>query len=218
MDLATESQPNVLVPAPAPELFSLDFGNNGGRLSPTTLGELYEWIQVEIRFWSWVAIVPAGSHRNAIDAGIQCLHSAVQHIDSARRYEGSPSNVMQEQLGHVKNFLQDAYNNKGLPHSTSSLAQRVSTIQGRDVLEAIAYLYVFLPSSGHQFDARDVSSWRGFIEGISERFGLPGISHESYEASVTSAEKLRANIERLWVKKLKFSMAFIVTTKRCLQR
>lgn len=184
------------ITAPAASLFSLDLGSNGGVLAPIEIGKLEEWIQAERQFWYWVQTVPAGNHRNVIDAGIQCLHNALQHVESVRRH-GISSSALQEQLGHIKNYLQDAYINKGLPHSSSTLAERVSAMQQRDVLEAIAYLYVYMPPNGQQFDARDVSSWRGFIEGISERFGLPGVPHEAYEATVSSVEKLRTKVEHL---------------------
>jgi hypothetical protein len=196
MDLATESQPTILEPAPAPALFSLDFGSNGGVLAPTNTSELHDWIQVEIQFWSWVASVSTGSQRNSIDMGVQCLHNALGHVQNAIRLVGSESAV-NEQLGHVQNYLRDAYINKALPHSSSALAERVNDIRLRDPVEAIAYLFVFLPQHGHHFDSRDLSSWRGFLTGISERYGFPGLSHEAYETAVTSAEKLRTNIERL---------------------
>ncbi|WP_151638748.1 DUF6161 domain-containing protein [Noviherbaspirillum aerium] len=196
MDLATEAQPTVLVLAPAPALFSLDLGSNGGVLAPTSTRELHDWIQNEIQFWSWVASVTTGSQRNSIDMGVQCLRNAMQHVERAIQHEGSESAVS-EQIRHVQNYLQDAYTNKALPHSSSALAERVNEIRQRDPVEAIAYLFVFLPQHGHHFDSRDLSSWRGFLTGISERYGFPGLSHEAYETAITSAEKLRANIERL---------------------
>jgi hypothetical protein len=194
MDAAPESE-NV-APAPAPALFSLDIGSNGGVFAPTNLRDLHDWLQAEMQFWSWVATVSTGSQRNSIDVGVQCLHSAMQHVQNAIRNEGSDSAV-NEQLHHVQNYLRDAYLNKALPHSSSAMAERVSEIRQRDPVEAIAYLFVFLPQHGHHFDSRDLSSWRGFLTGISERYGFPGLSHEAYDTAITSVEKLREKVERL---------------------
>lgn len=41
-------------PAKAPPLFTLDLGDNGGRLAPTDHAELIRWIQVEQNFWIWI--------------------------------------------------------------------------------------------------------------------------------------------------------------------
>ncbi|WP_194725314.1 DUF6161 domain-containing protein [Noviherbaspirillum malthae] len=196
MDLATDSQPNILEPAPEPTLFSLDFGSNGGVLAPTSTRELQVWIQSEIEFWAWVASVPTGSHRGSIDEGVQCLHNALQHVQNAIRYEGN-SSAISEQLGHAQNYLRNGYIKKELPHSSSALAERVNKVRERDPLEAIAYLFVFLPKSGNIFDSRDLSSWRGFLTGISELYGFPAVPHEAYETAVSSAEKLRARVEQL---------------------
>jgi len=90
------------------------------------------------------------------------------------------------------NLLNDCYNIRKFPHSSSALAKRIQEIAKRDVLEAHAYLFVFLPqTAGYQFDARDNSSWRGFIEGLIERYGISTAPDEGYQAALSSLDELR---------------------------
>ena len=51
------------LPNPEP-LFTLDLGENGGRLAPTTVLELTQWIQKEQQFWSWANQRNYGNHFN----------------------------------------------------------------------------------------------------------------------------------------------------------
>ncbi|MDB5823673.1 MAG: hypothetical protein JWR21_2377 [Herminiimonas sp.] len=192
-----------LVTAAQPPIFTLELGANGGTFSPTNGGELSEWVQKEIRFWAWLQATTGGNHRGAIEACLNPLRNASEAVTRALQSEpSSPEGFLQVAL-QAQSFLQDAYVNKSLPHSSSSLGKRVEQIRERDPLEAQAYLFPFLPSQGHQFDSRDVASWRGFLEGMSDRFGLSAVSDDSYRAALSSVEDLKARLETTLGKKTK---------------
>ena len=181
--------------APNPPIFELDLGANGGLLWPTSGQECLDWIETERQSWVWLTSASSGNHRNAIDQAINPLHQAFNEVQQALGYERSNTGAFRERMINAGNLLNDCYNVRKFPHSSSTLAKRVQEIAKRDVLEAHAYLFVFLPqTSGYQFDARDNSSWRGFIEGLVERYGISTVPHEGYQAALSSLDDLRTKM------------------------
>lgn len=182
--------------APAPVLFTLDLGPNGGMLGPTTGKELNDWIQAELKFWDWAEAVP-GFPQTIINQALGALRNAGGEIQVALQQEGNAPDAFRERVNRALGLLQDAYVNRGLPHSSSQLAQRVEQIRQRDVVEACAYLFAFLTDVGHHFSGADVRSWRGLIEGLVERYGIAPGPSESFNAALQSVSELHGKMERL---------------------
>lgn len=64
-------------------------------------------------------------------------------------------------------------------------------------MEALAYLFSYLPASKNQeFDARDASSWKGFLTGVGEQTEIAGGAQEQYQAALESFSDTRAKAER----------------------
>lgn len=173
--------------APAPALFTLDLGANGGVLAPTTGLELHDWIMHEHRFWAWNDSHPgSNSARSVIDTGRAQLSQAVNAIQGHLSQETTSPDSFRQAVTHIQGYLTDTYQTRQFPHSSTPLAQRVDQIRLRDMNEAQAYLFAHLPSNGVSFEGKDVSSWRGLIEGVSDRFGLLPASEEQHQAAEQS--------------------------------
>lgn len=188
----------AISPAPPPPLFTLDLGANGGVLAPTSSKELLDWIQAERDFWMWVTTVATGSHRNTIDQMMQMLHNAYTQTERAIQYQNSSSENPQKLIDRARQDLDKFYGKHGFPHSSTWLANRVYLMSVQDKAAALAYLYVSLPNQGsYQFDARDISSWRGFIEALVEKYGICLAPEGSNQAALATLEGLSTKAERL---------------------
>lgn len=121
-----------------PALFTLDLGANGGVLAPKSASELFNWVQAEIQTWSWLSSVGNGGHKNAIDAAIQPLRSAVGTAQSAVQSESNSPDSARQYAAQTQAFLQQAYVTNRFPHSASPLGIRVEEIRVTDPLQALA--------------------------------------------------------------------------------
>lgn len=177
--------------APAPALFTLDLGANGGVFAPTTGQELHDWIIREHTFWQWNDSHQSNhSFRNAIEFGREQLKRAASTIQGHLYEESVSPDSFLQQVGHIQNYLNDVFQVRQFPHSSTPLANRVDQIRQRDMNEAQAYLFANIPWNGTMFDGRDTASWRGFIEGLSEKFGLLPASEEQQQAAKRSMDAL----------------------------
>jgi hypothetical protein len=196
--MTTESSsPTESIPAPhnapAPALFTLDLGANGGVLAPTTGQELHDWIMREHMFWQWNDNHPGNSNfRSAIEFGREQLKRAASTIQSHLSQETSAPDNFVNQVHLIGNMLNDVYRVREFPHSSTPLAQRVDQLRQRDMNEAQAYLFANIPWNGATFDGRDSPSWRGFVEGLSEKFGMLPASEEQHQAAMRSVDFLMA--------------------------
>ncbi|RZT35444.1 hypothetical protein EV147_3885 [Cupriavidus agavae] len=69
-------------------------------------------------------------------------------------------------------------------------------------MEAVAYLYTRMHgANNYQFDARDISSWRGFLAGVLEQIPTDGIPARAYQAALESMSDTRVSAERLLAEK-----------------
>lgn len=183
--------------APQEELFSLDLATNGGILAPTSIAELRQWINKEIQFWSWLSNTPGGSHRSGIDQHLNPLSTASAQAQEAVQYETSSADAFRQRVANVRQLLERVYKSNAVPHSSSTLGQRIDAMRKRDPMEAQAYLYTRLPETGFQFDSRDFSSWRGFLEGMFERSELTRLPQAEFLAANESLEVLKAKAEQV---------------------
>jgi hypothetical protein len=188
--MTTESLATLPI-APAPALFTLDLGANGGVLAPTTGQELHDWIMQEHTFWQWNDTHQSNhSFRSAIEFGREQLNRAANTIQSHLPQETAAPDNFQQQVQNIQNYLNDVFRVRQFPHSSTPLAFRVDQIRQRDMSEAQAYLFANIPWNGAMFDGRDTASWRGFIEGLSEKFGLLPASEERHQAAKRSMDAL----------------------------
>lgn len=168
MDTAT-------APAPKPgPLFVLDLGANGGTFAPTSLDELTQWIEVEVQFWEWLWRQQFGNHEGMLRAAIGQLHEAQRCAAEARGYpEDHPTRG--QQLEACRNHLARAFSQDGLPHSATPLAKRIDQLRAEAGDRAASFFAaVFVPPPpGHNFHPAELDAWRGLVEGIVDRFGLP---------------------------------------------
>lgn len=188
--------PNPPEPQPEP-LFKLDLGRNGGVLAPKDIVGLRAWISSEIAFWNWFENVQAGAHREAIDRGYRSLANAIGQLNEAQQFVHSNPSAFNERISNVKNCLSNAFVTNKLPHSSSRLAKRVEGLRKIDPLRAIAYVYTQLNPSGMQFEARDTSSWSGFLEGLMEQTKISDIPKSALRSATESVEELRGKLEHL---------------------
>jgi hypothetical protein len=177
--------------APAPALFTLDLGANGGVLAPTTGQELHDWIMHEHAFWQWNDNHPGNSNfRSAIEFGREQLKRAASTIQGHLHEETTAPDNFRQQVHHIQNYLNEVFRVRQFPHSSTPVAHRVDQIRQRDMNEAQAYLFANIPWNNATFDGRDTASWRGFIEGLSEKFGMLPASEEQHKAAMASMDSL----------------------------
>lgn len=66
----------------------------------------------------------------------------------------------------------------------------------------MGYLYTRMPNANnYQFDARDISSWRGFLAGLMEQMPGDGIPTRAYKSALDSLSGTRVDAERLLAEK-----------------
>ncbi len=189
--------PNGNNSARLPALFVLELGSNGGTLAPSSIQELSDWIEREVQFWSWSRNINTGNHKIALDQAQQPLWNAESET---RQLPGllqqGQDSAVQERLQRVQEFLKDAYLNQVLPHSTSVLGKRLEGLKS-DAAMAIAFVYPFLRTgSNYHFDARDMSSWRGFLSGLAERFNLLDQQNSRVQAERDALFDLKSRAEK----------------------
>ncbi|MDM0028383.1 DUF6161 domain-containing protein [Variovorax saccharolyticus] len=191
--------------APKAPLFSLDLGANGGLFAPTTVEEVHVWVEREYNAWSWTQSINAGEHRNLLDHAFQAFNVAINAVREARQFEAqSNESAVRDRLSSVKEQMQTAFVTRAFPHSTSTLGHRVLALKEDDPFAAIGYLFPFLPGLGqtYRFDARELGSWRGFVMGLNERFGLDSTGGEpAIRAQRDALEKLHERAETLFGEK-----------------
>lgn len=171
-------------------------------LAPTSATELFEWIDREIQAWSWLSSVGGGSYRGAIDNNIGPVRNAHGHAQQAMQYEANTPGAGAQFYGQIQAAIQDTFIARAFPHSNSPLFHAVEQIRGRDPMEAVAYLYTRMHgANNYQFDARDISSWRGFLAGVLEQIPTDGIPARAYQSALDSMSDTRANTERLLAEK-----------------
>jgi hypothetical protein len=160
---------------PNPPIFTLDLGANGGVLSPTSARELLDWVQAEQTTWNWLGSVPNYGHKGAISQCITALNDAAANAQEAVGRQLSDPRQSADHAENARRRLHDAFVVKRLPHSSTPLAQRIQQLAKADVVAAAGYMFPFLAETGdYRFDGANLSSWRGFLEGLVDHFGILG--------------------------------------------
>jgi polyhydroxyalkanoate synthesis regulator phasin len=199
--MTNDANPAPISTAPAPPIFSLDLGSNGGVFAPTNAQEMYVGINRERNFWAWLDPIPGPSHRGAIDYCRAPVTDAAGLAQQAIQYELSSPDNFRETVTRIQGLLNSAFKDRGLPHSSTPVARRIEQIRQRDPLEAQAYLFAYISPNGHVFDGREISSWRGLIEGVNERFGLLAGTEDLHQATLQSINDVLAKTGQLLAQK-----------------
>lgn len=187
-------------PAPPPKpLFTLDLGENGGLLAPTSLAEAGAWIQTEQSFWSWQSR-NYGNHDQGIRQALSSLNNATNLAAQAPQYKDSNPQQYQNQIAGISDAIQDALVQRKLPHSSTPLAKRIEALR-KDAGDAAASFFAAIylpPPQGHHFQPQDLVGWRGLVEGLIDRFSLATAPPKGRrQAAEQSFEQLRVKAEAL---------------------
>jgi hypothetical protein len=190
-------------PAKAPPLFTLDLGENGGQLAPTSYEELTRWIQTEQSFWSWTQTHQYGGHDNPQREAMSRLAEALNAAHGSQQHIQSNTQHSKQQLEFSRDRLLQAFLNLKLPHSSTPLAKRVEAYR-KDVSDKAAsyFLAVHMVAGNgqqqHQFQAQDFAAWRGMFDALMERFQLVQLAAKGRKAAAEqSLDQLRAKAETL---------------------
>lgn len=188
-------------PAKAPPMFIIDLNENGGRLAPTNHDELIRWIQTEQNFWTWLQQRHYGNHENfqrealsQINEAFNAAQQSLQHIQSNPQHS-------QQQLDFSRDRIQQAFQQRKLPHSSTPLAKRVDAYRKEAGDQAASYFIAVTmsPANGQpQFQATEFAAWRGLFEGLQERFQMPKVATKGKKAAADqSFDQLRTKAELL---------------------
>lgn len=191
---------NLTEEPPRQPLFTLDLGANGGVFAPTDAAAMVAWLQTELYFWAWIREVnPNGNFKSALDNAMAPLKQAENRAVEAKGYE-IPLNesAVADRAKEVEHLVRVALLEHKWPQSSTPLAKATERLRQEDPLAAVAYLYVFVPATqGYPFDARDSSSWRGFVQGLMQRYDLAGVGTLELEAQRSALEQLREKHEQV---------------------
>lgn len=181
---------------PAAPLFTLDLAGNGGILAPASASDLSAWIETETNFWGWFFQLPNNNSnpRTLVLNAITPLRQAASLVREALQKEPNGPEF-KTRIEQAKNALGIAFINKRLPHSSTPLGKNVAQRSNRDKLEAVSYVFALL-ATNEQFEMTNFSSWRGFLEGVIERFHVSSVSAHSVENMAQSLAELYANNDR----------------------
>jgi len=186
-------------PAKPEPLFEIDLGSNGGRVAPTSVSELQLWIQRERQFWSWVTTKSRGGHEQSVREAIQRLEHATSSANDAERQQSTNQAQSRVHAQSAANLIQEVFNLRKLPHSSSTNAKRVEQFLKEHGDTAASYfLSVILPPpQGYSIQPQEIEGYFGLFEGIVERFELfQRPSDKKIRASAAAIEELRLRIER----------------------
>lgn len=199
-----EEQEDDHIEPPVPAIFELDLGANGGIFAPKTAQEMQDWLEGQLTFWRWAQNVPSTSHKNTFDNALRPLQAALVQAKEAVQYQAQGNEAtFRARATQVRAHVEDALLNRKLPHSAAPLGKRIADLK-EDPRAAMAYLFPFLqeiPGHEYQFDVRDLSSWRGFVMGLMERFNMVTEVEPRIQAERTALEDLHARAEQLFGEK-----------------
>lgn len=189
-------QDNPIFFPPDPPLFSLDLGENGGSLAPTSTSELCRWVAVESSFWAWVrnASISPGNHKEPVSQAVNRLSEAEFHAGRASQLNQSPEEF-KNTLNTIVSLLKEVFVLKGLPTSYSPLGKRIDGIRSRSEFEAFGYLFMLMPNTHYIFDARDKDSFVGLIAGAVDKFSIFGHHSEGLEAAKKALEQTQVSYQ-----------------------
>lgn len=192
------------LPKAAP-ILTLDLGQNGGRLAPTSFAELTTWIQTEQSFWTWALQRHFGNHDQGLREAVDHINHALNHAQQAQQHQQSNAQHSQQQLEACRSRLEEAMLRRKLPHSSTTLAKRIQAYRQEAGDQAASYFTaVFVtPQNGQaQFQVQELSAWRGTVEALMERFHLAAsVVKGRKQAADQSFEQLCAKAEQLVAEK-----------------
>lgn len=184
--------------SPKEPLFTLMLLENGGGFSPKSLDQIYDFVQTEITFWSWLP--GAQNHEQAIRNSLAQLNQATSLISHARQHIETNPSQYQSYLTEIQNCLRSAFIDTKLPHSTSTLGKRIEAYRINQNSEAASFFAsAFIPPpEGYHFSPQRISAWHGLVEGLIEKFNITQTSLKGRKNAADAAfEQLRGKAEEL---------------------
>lgn len=192
---------NILPSAKPEPLFSLDLGANGGIFAPTSLEDLNSWIALELNFWNWAQQRSFGGHDGPLRDAIQYIQRVLSAVQQAQHHRSTGSDQYHQQIEACRSYVHEAFATRRLPHSSTPLARRVEALRA-EVSDRAASYFVATQinplSHPGSYQAQDLDSWRGMVEGVLERFQIASVvpsgrsraADESFELLRTKAEHI----------------------------
>ena len=171
----SDAQDEADLSPPPPPLFQEDFGVNGGVLAPTSVAELQQWVSREITFWGWAPNIGVGPHRNSFDLAWRNLSNTQQPLNQAAQLAAQGDiEATKRAVLQVASVLRTVYTTQRLPHSSTPWAHRIEELRANPAV-AHAYLYALMgdaPGQSTTFGPATQEAWRGFLMGLTERYGI----------------------------------------------
>ena len=183
---------------PKEPLFTLMLLENGGGFSPKSLDEIYNFVQTEITFWSWLQ--NGQSNEQTIRNGINQLNHTNNLVNQARQYVDTNPAQYQSYLAEIQNSLRSTFIDLKLPHSSSTLGKRIEAYRIEQNPEAASYFASAFcpPPQGQHIQPLTISAWHGIVEGLIEKFNIIQTSPKGRKNAAEAAfEQLRGKVEVL---------------------
>ena len=183
---------------PKEPLFTLMLIENGGGFSPKSLDEIYNFIQTEITFWSWLQ--NNQNHEHSIRNAINQLNHANNLVNQARQFVDTNPAQYQSYLNEIQNSLRSTFIDLKLPHSSSTLGKRIEAYRIEQNPEAASYFASAFcpPPQGQHIQPLTISAWHGIVEGLIEKFNIIQTSPKGRKNAAEAAfEQLRGKVEVL---------------------
>lgn len=197
------------LPPSAPEpLFVIELGDNGGRFAPTSHPEVREWLDREMSLWNTIQAQHGGVQAAKIyrvEQALAALRDARGRIDDAERSGQQPTNRNQNPLERCKSQIEAAFVSHQLPHSSTPLYKRINALAVQDSIAASFYASVHfsvVSGEGARPPPTEVRGWRGYVEGLIDRYELGGEAlAKSVLARQEAFEAIRGKLEALYSEK-----------------
>lgn len=199
----TADLPELPPSAPKP-LFVLDLGENGGRFAPTSHAEVREWLERETSLWSTISAQHGGvqaAKLYRVEHALASLRDARAAIDEADPARRQAINGNRNPLDRCKSQIEAAFVSNRLPHSSTPIYRRLHALAAQDSIAASFYASVQFPvvsGEGARPLPTEVRGWRGYVEGLIDRYELGGESlAKSVLARQEAFDAIRGKLEGL---------------------
>ncbi|HBA82650.1 MAG TPA: hypothetical protein DCZ95_01025 [Verrucomicrobia bacterium] len=121
----------------------VDFGDNGGKFSFTSIQEVETWFQKENAHWEWLK--RSGNQSYGTETYNQFavpFNQIGQYLSRVKQHVNSPQ--FQHSLTQLKNALVSTYTTTRIPHSSTPRAKLIDNIREKKPLTAIHALRFYL--------------------------------------------------------------------------
>lgn len=176
-------------------LFELDLGSNGGLLRPKSWDELIAWLKAEVDFWSWLNSPNNGGHVAIV---VTLITQVAQALSAAQSTKRQPDELSKHQaLQECETLINKVFVKSEFPHSSTKLALQIKAYSDQEGSDSGSwYCAAFFPSN-RQIAPTLFAQWKGFIQGINDRFSEQSFPSNGLAAAASAYEMLNSRIN-LW--------------------